>query len=101
MSDATIFVLVFGGLFILRAVAATVIFFYLLPRGDRCLNCDAPTVRVQSPFLGRIIPSLRKSWCMHCGWSGTLRAGPLSPPDESARGQTQHAKDRGGLGIKE
>jgi hypothetical protein len=84
MSDAAIFVLVFGGLFVLRAIAATVVFFYILPRGDRCPNCDAITVRIQGGVLNRVVPSLRSSWCMECGWSGTLRRGPLTPQLEAS-----------------
>jgi hypothetical protein len=33
MSDAVIFLLIFVGFFVLRGVAATVVFFYLLPEG--------------------------------------------------------------------
>ena len=46
MSDAVIFAIVFAGLFVLRIIAATIIFFYILPQGDRCPNCDAVTVRL-------------------------------------------------------
>ena len=79
MSDAVIFVLIFGGFFVLRAIAATVVFFYLLPEGDHCPNCDAVTLRVQSSFLNRLLPRFRTSWCYECGWHGMLRQGPLSP----------------------
>jgi hypothetical protein len=79
MSDAAIFVLVFGGLFVLRIIAATVFFFFVLPEGDRCVNCDAPTLRVQRAFWHRMMPWFRPSWCMRCGWHGLLRSGPLSP----------------------
>ena len=48
MLDAVLCILIIGGFFVLRAVLATVFFFYLLPEGDRCPNCDAPTLRVQS-----------------------------------------------------
>ena len=41
MSDAVLFVLVFGGLFVLRGVAATVVFLWILPDGIRCPQCDA------------------------------------------------------------
>ncbi|MDB4882953.1 MAG: hypothetical protein JWL95_1719, partial [Gemmatimonadetes bacterium] len=41
MSDTAIFAVIFVGFFLLRGVAATVIFFFLLPEGDRCPNCDA------------------------------------------------------------
>jgi len=79
MSDAVIFLLIFVGFFVLRGVAATVVFFYLLPEGDHCPNCDAITLRVQSNFLNRLLPRFRTSWCYECGWHGMLRRGPLSP----------------------
>lgn len=83
MSDAVIFGLIFAGFFVLRGIAATVIFFYLLPEGDRCLNCDAVTLRVESPVLNRLLPRFRTSWCYECGWHGMLRQGPLSPTASS------------------
>jgi hypothetical protein len=79
MSDAVVFGLVFVGFFLLRGLAATVIFFYLLPEGDRCPNCDAVTLRVESRVVNRILPRFRTSWCYQCGWHGMLRRGPLSP----------------------
>jgi hypothetical protein len=79
MSDAAIFVLVFGGLLVLRVGAATVFFFFILPEGDRCVNCDAPTLRVQRVFWHRYMPWFRPSWCMVCGWKGMLRTGPITP----------------------
>ena len=79
MSDATIFVLVMGVLFVLRAVAATIVFLYILPSGDRCPNCDAVTLRIQSKWMDRCLPWFRSSWCYHCGWEGTLRRGELTP----------------------
>jgi hypothetical protein len=79
MSDAAIFGLIFVGFFVLRGVAATMIFFFLLPEGDRCPNCDAVTLRVESRVLNRLLPRFRTSWCYECGWHGMLRRGPLSP----------------------
>lgn len=78
MSDAALFVLVFGGLFVLRIVAATVVFLALLPRGDRCPMCDHATVRVESLLFDHLMPWFRKSWCLTCGWVGLLRRGPLT-----------------------
>ena len=98
MSDATIFILVFGGLFLLRALAATIVFFYILPRGDRCPNCDAATVRVQTGLWNRLIPSLRSSWCMECGWSGMLRHGPLTPSTPGVLSESARTK---GLGVRD
>lgn len=79
MSDAVIFGLIFVGFFLLRGIAATVIFFYLLPDGDRCPNCDAVTLRVQSRAWNLLLPRFRTSWCHDCGWHGMLRRGPLTP----------------------
>lgn len=79
MSDAVIFVVVFAGLFILRAIAATVFFLYLLPAGDCCPHCNAVTLRVESPVWNRLLPMFRTSWCFECNWHGLLRRGPLTP----------------------
>jgi hypothetical protein len=84
MSDASVFILVFTGLFVLRIAAATIIFFYILPRGDRCPNCDSITVRLQTGFWNRFVPSLRLSWCTYCGWQGVMRRGPLSEEPSTA-----------------
>jgi hypothetical protein len=83
MSDAAIFVVVFGGFFILRIIAATLVFLWILPDGNRCPNCDAVTVRVQSAGWNRLMPWFRTSWCHECGWEGLLRetrAEALPPP---------------------
>ncbi|HEY0971362.1 MAG TPA: hypothetical protein VGE02_10400 [Gemmatimonadales bacterium] len=79
MSDAAIFAIIIGGLFVLRLVAATVIFCWLLPAGGRCPQCDAPTLWIHSPVWSRIAPWLRTSWCPACGWEGMLRHGTFAP----------------------
>jgi hypothetical protein len=84
MSEAAWFIAVFGGLFVFRIVAATVVFALLLPAGDRCPNCDAVTVRVESAFADRFLPWFHKRWCLACGWQGMQRRGPLSPRPQQA-----------------
>lgn len=84
MSDAAIFATVFLSLFVLRIIAATLVFYWILPQTDRCPNCNAITIRVQSRGLARWIRWLRSSWCITCGWSGMLRTGPVSPTPASA-----------------
>jgi hypothetical protein len=79
MSDAAMFVGIFGGLFVLRIIAATIFFCWIIPEGDRCVNCDAPTLRVQHVFWHRLFPKFRPSWCMACGWHGMLRSGAITP----------------------
>ncbi len=78
MSDALLFSVIFVGFFVLRIIAATVFFFYMLPQGDRCLNCDAPTLRVQSRGWNLLMPWFRTSWCLGCGWHGLLRHGTVT-----------------------
>jgi hypothetical protein len=85
MSDTVIFVVIFVGFFLLRGIAATVIFFYLLPAGDRCPNCDAVTLRVESRVWNALLPWFRTSWCYECNWHGMLRRGPLSPAPSTAQ----------------
>lgn len=75
VSDAMWFGLVFVGFFILRAIAATWVFLFLLPRDGGCPNCGEPTLRVQSAAWNRLLPWFRTSWCYSCGWEGLLRHG--------------------------
>ncbi|MEP7345356.1 MAG: hypothetical protein ABI877_08815 [Gemmatimonadaceae bacterium] len=90
MSDLMLFIVLFGSLFVLRVVAATVIFLAMLPEGDRCPNCDHATMRLASPFSDRLLPWLRKRWCLACGWEGMLRRGPLTKAEFTADQLTKH-----------
>ena len=89
MSDVVIFGVVFLGFFVLRAIAATIVFYFLLPASDRCPMCDAPTLRVREPAWNLLLPWFRTSWCYRCGWEGLLRpAAPGGPTiTESQSGQ--------------
>ncbi|MCC6928305.1 MAG: hypothetical protein IT359_04845 [Gemmatimonadaceae bacterium] len=80
MSDAALFIAFFGGLMLLRFIVATIAFLVILPPGERCPNCDSPTLRVESRLYGRILPWFRESWCIECGWQGLLRRSPLTEP---------------------
>jgi hypothetical protein len=84
MSDAAIFVTVFASFFVLRVLAAAMIVFWIMPRGDRCPNCDAPTLRVRARGFDRLMPWFRASWCYTCNWEGMLRHGELTPPPNPA-----------------
>jgi hypothetical protein len=89
MSDAALFAVIFIGFFILRIIAATVFFLWLLPQGDRCPMCDTPTVRVVSHGWNTLMPWFRTSWCYECNWEGLLRHGPLSPKPELREAEKQ------------
>jgi hypothetical protein len=79
MWDIASWILVIGGTFLLRAALCTVVFFNLLPEGDRCPNCDAVTIRLQSRAWALLLPRCRPSWCYECNWHGLLRQGTLTP----------------------
>ena len=76
MSDAAWFGIALVAFFVLRGVAATVIFLLLLPEGERCPICDEPTLHVRSPGWNRVLPWFRTSWCPACQWEGLLRRTP-------------------------
>ena len=71
------FGVVFVGFFVLRGIAATIFFYFMLPESDRCPMCDHPTIRVSEPGWNRLLPWFRTSWCYACGWEGLLR--PVAP----------------------
>ena len=77
MSDAAIFGIIFVAFFVLRAIAATVFFYYMMPRSNRCPMCDQTTIRIAEPAWNRLLPWFRTSWCYECGWEGLLRPGPV------------------------
>ena len=85
MSDALLFSFVFVGFFVLRFIAATIFFYFLLPEGDRCPECDAPTVRVQAKGWNLLMPWFRTSWCYECGWEGLLRHGSVTATPSGSR----------------
>jgi hypothetical protein len=83
MRDLVLFSVIFGGFFVLRAIAATVVFYFLLPANGRCPICDELTLRVSEPAWNRLLPWFRTSWCYECGWEGLLR-----PADADADAST-------------
>jgi hypothetical protein len=89
MSDVAIFAVIFIAFFVLRAIAATMFFYFMLPDTNRCPLCDQPTIRVSSPAWNLLLPWFRTSWCYECGWEGLLRPGaPVDPANtESQSGQ--------------
>lgn len=91
MSDAAVFVLVFGGLFILRGIAATVVFLWILPDGVRCPQCDAETVRMEPGAVLRLLRGFRSSWCLACGWHGVHRITPPVPARSASSGTPSEA----------
>ena len=94
MSDAVWFVVLFGGFFLLRCVAATIFFLLILPVGVRCPHCDAETVRVQSRGWNLVMPWFRTSWCYECGWEGLLRHNDEPSHSPAADAPRSSSRDR-------
>ena len=80
MTDIVIFGVIFVAFFVLRAIAATMFFFFMMPESNACPMCDRPTLRVESPAWNRLMPWFRTSWCYECGWEGLLRPGTPAEP---------------------
>jgi hypothetical protein len=78
VSNVLVFAVIFIVFFVLRAIAATIFFYFVLPESDRCPMCDQPTIRVSQPGWNLLLPWFRTSWCYECGWEGLLRP---APPD--------------------
>jgi hypothetical protein len=76
---SVVFTVVLVAFFVLRIVVATIVFFFILPDGDRCPICDEVTLRVQSRGWNTLMPWFRTSWCMHCNWEGLHRHGGVAP----------------------
>lgn len=87
MWPIVLFSVIFVGFFVVRAVAATILFYFLLPDHGRCPLCDAETLRIESRAWNRLMPWFRTSWCYSCGWEGLLR--PVA--EESAAKTPSHA----------
>jgi hypothetical protein len=80
LTDAVIFGVIFVAFFVLRAIAATMFFYFMLPESDACPMCDRPTLRMKSPGWNLLMPWFRTSWCYECGWEGLLRSGTPTAP---------------------
>jgi hypothetical protein len=84
MTDAAIFIGFFGGLFILRIIAATFVYSWLLSEAPECPHCGGETFRVQRRGVARLFPRLRPSWCPECAWEGMLQPSRLPMPQPLA-----------------
>ena len=73
MSDAAVFLWFFGGLFVLRIIAATFVYAWLLSEAPECPSCGGETLRLQRHGVAWLFPRLRPSWCPECRWEGVLQ----------------------------
>lgn len=78
MSENAIFFWFFVVLFVLRAIAATFVYAWLLSDAPECPSCGSETLHVQPRPFQRLFPKLRPSWCAVCGWEGMLHPIPAA-----------------------
>ena len=62
----------FSALFVLRIIAATFVYAWLLSDAPECPSCGGETLHVEPRPFQRLFPKLRPSWCPSCGWEGML-----------------------------
>jgi hypothetical protein len=81
MDDALIFLWFFGGLFVLRIIAATFVYAWLLSEAPECPACGGETFRIQRRGVAWFFPRLRPSWCPECAWEGMLQPSRRAQPE--------------------
>jgi hypothetical protein len=81
MGESALFFWFFAVLFVLRAIAATFVYSWLLSDAPECPSCGGETLHVQPRMFQLLFPRLRPSWCPVCGWEGMLHPVPTPPQD--------------------
>jgi hypothetical protein len=79
LGENAVFFWFFAGLFVLRAIAATVVYAWLLSEAPDCPSCGSETLHVTPRGVQFLFPRLRPSWCPVCGWEGLLQPVPRPP----------------------
>ena len=74
----------FAVLFVLRGIAATFVYAWLLSDAPDCPSCGGETMHIQRRGVQWLFPKLRPSWCPICGWEGLLHPVP-TPSAQVAR----------------
>jgi hypothetical protein len=72
MGESAVIFWFFAVLFVLRAVAATFVYAWLLSDAPECPSCGGETLHVQRRGAQWLFPRLWPSWCPDCGWEGLL-----------------------------
>jgi hypothetical protein len=86
VGNSAIFFWFFAVLFVLRAVAATFVYAWLLSDAPECPSCGGETLHVERRGVQRLFPKLRPSWCPVCNWEGLLHHAPRLPQQPQREG---------------
>lgn len=52
--------------------------YLMLPNTRACPRCGTGLTTIHHPVLQMLVPIVKHTWCLQCGWSGVVRAGGLS-----------------------
>jgi hypothetical protein len=73
MGDGWPFFWFFAALFVLRIIAATFVYAWLLSEAPECPACGSETLHIERRGVAWLFPRLRPSWCPNCLWEGVLQ----------------------------
>ena len=79
-NDGPLFFWFFAALFVLRAIAATFVYAWLLSEAPECPACGGETLHIQRHGVAWLFPRLRPSWCPDCSWEGMLHPAAIVKP---------------------
>jgi hypothetical protein len=96
MSDTAMFFWFFAGLFVLRIIAATFVYAWLLSEAPECPACGGETLHMQRHGISWLFPRLRPSWCPECDWEGMLQPArnrdvPIAQPSRESTNTPSHS----------
>jgi hypothetical protein len=63
---------------LLRFGIVLTVAYFILPATNSCPRCGTALSAIRHPVLHVLVPTIRHSWCLECGWSGVVRGGGLS-----------------------
>ena len=59
---------------LLRAGIVLFVVYLILPATRSCPRCGTALTTIRHPVLRVLVPVIRHSWCLDCGWSSLSRA---------------------------
>ena len=58
---------------LLRVGIVLAVVYLILPATKTCPRCGTALATIRHPALRILLPTVKHSWCLECGWSGVVR----------------------------